>query len=87
MQSAPDVFDTKLLSLMTTVVDAAVQAATHAGLASGEHARNVTVRRVIAAVIGGERDMQRLQRCALGKAFRRAATVPTLLPVAHRCSA
>jgi hypothetical protein len=92
MQLVPGSFDTKLLTLMSAALDAAVRTA---GSRVGQHNDEVRLgmaRSVIAAAGRGERDPAALQRIALaGVEGSLVAEVlpypPYSLPVAHRYSA
>jgi hypothetical protein len=94
MHAVPGAFDTKLLSLMTAAVDAAVHSAGHTRCSRGEELRATMARRVLAAAARGERDPLELMLVALSGIEVKAAgalKVPThrpcSLPVTHRCSA
>ena len=92
MQLVPGSFDTKLLTLMSAALDAAVRAAAYP---VGQHIDEVRLgmaRSVIAAAGRGERDPATLQRIALAGVEASAALEvlpypPYSLPVAHRYSA
>ncbi|MFA6139605.1 MAG: hypothetical protein WC684_02680 [Hyphomicrobium sp.] len=92
MQLVPGSFDTKLLTLMSAALDAAVHTA---GCPVGEHSDEVRLgmaRSVIAAAGRGEGDPATLQRIALAGVEASVASEvlphpPYSLPVAHRYSA
>ena len=93
MQAIPGAFDTKLLSLMTAAVDAAVHSAGHTRGSRGEELCATMARRVLAAAGRGERDPLELMLVALsGIEVERAGALsgtayrPCSLPVTHRCS-
>ena len=93
MQAVPGAFDTKLLSLMTAAVDAAVHSAGHTRGSRGEELRETMARRVLSAAARGERDSLELKLVALSGievepalALNVPANRPCPLPVTHRCS-
>jgi hypothetical protein len=92
MQLVPGSFDTKLLTLMSAALDAAVRSAGRRVGQNYDEVRLGMARSVIAAAGRGERDPATLQQIAL--AGMEASLVsevlpypPYSLPVAHRYSA
>ena len=92
MQLVPGSFDTKLLTLMSAALDAAVRSAGRRVGKNHDEVRLGMARSVIAAAGRGERDPAALQRIALAGVEPQVAleVLPYpahSLPVAHRYSA